>query len=112
MWALVSLHRIMSLGTSVVPIADTLCVVLQLNPDSVRSAFAAYGQVKDVHCHVDYNTKAASRFAFVTFSDTQHANEALEALHGCVVAVLLRVAAVVVPACALWSRRCACVLIT
>jgi RNA recognition motif-containing protein len=51
-------------------------------PDSVRAAFAAFGEVSDVHIASDRETGKSRGFAFVTMGTDAEAQKAIAELNG------------------------------
>lgn len=54
----------------------------QATPDSVREAFAACGEVTDVHIAQDRETGQSRGFAFVTMGSAAEASKAISNLDG------------------------------
>ncbi|KAL8272951.1 hypothetical protein Esti_003119 [Eimeria stiedai] len=54
----------------------------QTSPEVVRSAFAAYGSVKDVYLPLDFHTRTPRGFGFVEFWHRADAERALERMDG------------------------------
>ena len=50
--------------------------------DSIRAAFAAHGEVTDVHVALDRDTGQARGFAFVTMGSAQEAAKATAEMNG------------------------------
>ena len=51
-------------------------------PDSLRAAFAAFGEVSDVHIASDRETGQSRGFAFVTMGTSEQAQKAIAEMNG------------------------------
>ncbi|MEZ4293371.1 MAG: RNA-binding protein [Polyangiaceae bacterium] len=54
----------------------------QTNPDTIRAAFEAMGEVTDVHAVKDRETGQSRGFAFVTMGSAAEAAKAIEEMNG------------------------------
>ena len=54
----------------------------QATPDSLRTAFAAFGEVSDVHIASDRETGQSRGFAFVTMGTSEEAAKAIAQMNG------------------------------
>lgn len=54
----------------------------QIDDESLRTAFAEFGDVEDVHVMVDRDTGRSRGFGFVTMPDDANARAAMESMDG------------------------------
>ena len=52
------------------------------NDDMLRTAFESFGELENVHVAMDRSTGQSKGFGFVTFSESDSANSALQELNG------------------------------
>ena len=50
--------------------------------ETLREAFARFGEVEEAKVITDRNTGRSRGFGFVTFTETEHANAAIEEMNG------------------------------